>query len=123
MTQIRYCEVSNILFAEQAQSRDILIAKNFKITVLYYRQRNIMFFYHQSHNDALDDHRRITMDEYKKEYRKVEIRHCETHKDNVYNVACEKCHEVFCVKCILRPTPCTDGKTIIHFHGSFHIGQ
>ena len=44
MTQIRYCEVSNILFAEQAQSRDILIAKNFKITVLYYRQRNIMFF-------------------------------------------------------------------------------
>ena len=37
-----------------------------------------MFFYHQSHNDALDDHRRITMDEYKKEYRKVEIRNCET---------------------------------------------
>ena len=79
------------------------------------------FFYFQSHNDALDDHRRITMDEYKKEYRKVEIRHCETHKDKVYNVACEKCHEVFCVKCMLRPTSCSDGKAFIHISYPFTV--
>lgn len=50
------------------------------------------------------------MDEYKKEYRKVEIRHCEKHTDQVYSVACKKCNEVFCVNCILRPQPCTDSK-------------
>ena len=51
------------------------------------------------------------MDEYKTEYRKVEIRRCEKHPDQVFTVACKKCYEVVCSTCIvLRPEVCYDGK-------------
>ena len=64
----------------------------------------------QAHNFALDDHKRITMDEYEKEYRKVEIRRCETHTDQAYSVACNKCNQVFCATCVtVNPGKCTDG--------------
>ena len=64
----------------------------------------------QGHNFSLDDHKRITMDEYKKEYRKVEIRNCEKHTDRVYSLACKRCNEVFCSKCMMGHQLCTDSK-------------
>ena len=73
-------------------------------------------FLPQNHNEALDDHKRITMDEYKKEYRKVEIRRCEKHTDHVYSVACKKCHGVFCVKCLISKSEnCSNGKLPLLF--------
>ena len=67
-------------------------------------------FLNQSHNDALDDHRRIPMVEYQKEYRKLETRHCVTHGSYQYSVGCEKCYEVFCIQCLSGETVCKDGE-------------
>ena len=66
--------------------------------------------FYQSHNDALDDHRRIPMVEYQKEYRKLETRHCVTHGSYQYSVGCEKCYEVFCIQCLSGETVCKDGE-------------
>ena len=63
----------------------------------------------QSHNDALDDHRRIRMDEYKRDYRKLETRYCEKHPKEVYCMACENCTEAFCVKRLESTIVCTNG--------------
>ena len=64
----------------------------------------------QSHNDALDDHRRIRMDEYKRDYRKLETRYCEKHPKEVYSTSCEKCFNVFCAGCMHKLGLCSDGK-------------
>lgn len=50
------------------------------------------------------------MDEYKKEYRRVEIRHCEKNTDQVSTVACKKCNQVLYARCLMRVKPCTDSK-------------
>ena len=50
------------------------------------------------------------MDEYKKEYRKLEIRNCEKHEDTVYSLACKTCDEVFCAKCMVGLQVCSNGK-------------
>ena len=50
------------------------------------------------------------MDDYKKEYRRVEIRKCETHTNQIYSLACDKCHQVFCATCVaLTPDTCSEG--------------
>ena len=64
----------------------------------------------QSHNDALDDHRRIRMDEYKRDYRKLETKYCEKHPKEVYSLCCEKCFNVFCAGCVPQISMCSDGK-------------
>ena len=48
----------------------------------------------------LDDHRRICMDEYTREYRKMETRYCMKHSEKPYIISCEKCTDVFCEKCV-----------------------
>ena len=72
----------------------------------------IWFFnqFYQSHNDALDDHRRIPMVEYQKEYRKLETRYCVTHTRYKYGMGCEKCYRVFCVECVAEAGSCKNGK-------------
>ena len=69
----------------------------------------------QSHNDALDDHRRIRMDEYKRDYRKLETRYCEKHPKHVYSMACTKCAMIFCANCTGKIDTCSDGEFVISF--------
>ena len=66
--------------------------------------------YIQSHNDALDDHRRIRMDEYKRDYRKLETRYCDKHTGDVYILSCDKCYDVFCAGSVPEIDMCTDGE-------------
>ena len=77
---------------------------------LQIRRSNIPFIFLQSHNDALDDHRRIPMVEYQKEYRKLETRYCVTHSRYKYGMGCEKCYRVFCVECVAEAGSCKNGK-------------
>ena len=78
----------------------------------------------QSHNDALDDHRRIRMDEYKRDYRKLETRYCEKHPKLVYSIACSKCGCVFCADCLGRIENCSDGKLFFcaRLEGKYEAG-
>ena len=66
--------------------------------------------FYQSHNDALDDHRRIRMDEYKRDYRKLETRYCDKHPREVYSMVCENCYEICCVSCVRNIGLCANGK-------------
>jgi hypothetical protein len=49
------------------------------------------------------------MDEYKRDYRKMETRYCEKHPKKVYRMACPKCPEMFCMDCLDQLNPCLDG--------------
>ena len=53
------------------------------------------------------------MDEYKKEFRKLEIRYCEKHTNRVYSLACKTCHEVFCSTCVAGLQKCSNGMQIL----------
>ena len=64
----------------------------------------------QTHNEFLDDHRRICMDEYKREYRKMETRYCNIHTDQVYLMVCRECSLVSCIDCVDELTDCSAGK-------------
>ena len=76
-------------------------------------------FLNQSHNDALDDHRRIPMVEYQKEYRKLETRYCLTHTKYQYSMGCEKCYGVYCIRCMSESAQCKDGRWWRKMHKGF----
>ena len=64
----------------------------------------------KSHNDALDDHERITIAEYMREHRKIVTRHCDKHRNMVLSLGCRTCLIVFCNHCVSEDSICASGK-------------
>lgn len=50
------------------------------------------------------------MDEYKREYRKMETRYCNIHKDQVYSMTCKSCSQLPCANCVDELGDCSAGR-------------
>ena len=71
-----------------------------------------MLFFHsfQSHADLNEDHKTLTIEEYRKQAGRLETRMCREHKDQVYSLGCGACLSVFCSSCITPHNICSNGK-------------
>ena len=68
----------------------------------------------QSHNDLLDGHETLKIEEYQKQSGRLETRMCREHKDQIYSLGCGACLSVFCLACITPFNICRDGKSLHH---------
>ena len=64
----------------------------------------------QSHDDFNEDHKKLSIAEYKQQSTRLETRKCLKHTGQAYVTGCKTCLSVFCVKCTTEKTLCDDGK-------------
>ncbi|XP_067932355.1 uncharacterized protein [Watersipora subatra] len=66
--------------------------------------------HNESHNEFFEDHEKISIDSYRRQARKLEVRKCSRHEDLNYVRGCKKCKEVYCAECVYGLAECSDGK-------------
>ena len=64
----------------------------------------------QEHDNLLDDHRKISIEEYSVQATNSHLRFCEQHEDQPYTMGCRVCHKLICTTCISNPGICSNGK-------------
>ena len=64
----------------------------------------------QWHDDWNEDHKKISMENYKALSTKLEIRTCEKHKDQPYSLGCKVCLTLICMKCLPELDVCGNGE-------------
>ncbi|XP_067949688.1 transcription intermediary factor 1-beta-like [Watersipora subatra] len=62
-----------------------------------------------SHDDALEDHKKIPILEYLTQEQKVKVSNCTEHDNQPYVLACEVCHVLSCLKCVPDLSVCDRG--------------
>ncbi|XP_067944887.1 tripartite motif-containing protein 2-like [Watersipora subatra] len=65
----------------------------------------------ESHDDALDEHHKITILEYLSQQQKVKVSSCPKHKDQQYVLGCGVCYVLSCLKCVPNLPTCDSGST------------
>ncbi|XP_067944916.1 uncharacterized protein [Watersipora subatra] len=63
----------------------------------------------ESHDDALDEHDKITILEYLTQQQKAKVSSCPKHKDQQYILGCRVCHVLSCLKCVSDLPACDQG--------------
>ena len=64
----------------------------------------------QGHDEWLDDHRKIGIEEYAVQATNSHLIFCEQHEDQPYTMGCRVCHKLICTICISNPGICSNGK-------------
>ncbi|XP_067944881.1 tripartite motif-containing protein 2-like [Watersipora subatra] len=67
----------------------------------------------ESHDDALDDHHKITILEYLGQQQKAKVSSCPKHKNQQYILGCGVCYVLSCLNCVPDLPTCDTGST--HF--------
>jgi len=65
----------------------------------------------QLHNEVFVSHQSISIEEYKVQAKRLEVKSCVTHEELPYTVGCRECHELFCVKCLAGLAQCSKGQS------------
>ncbi|XP_067944972.1 E3 ubiquitin-protein ligase TRIM56-like [Watersipora subatra] len=65
----------------------------------------------ESHDDALDEHHKITILEYLGQQQKAKVSSCPKHKDQQYILGCGVCYVLSCLKCVPDLPTCDTGST------------
>ena len=60
----------------------------------------------------LDDHSRLTIDEYLVQATKMEVRTCTEHENQPLTMGCKVCHTVVCMKGLAGLDKCTNGNCV-----------
>ena len=78
----------------------------------YVPQINLLshIYFSQGHDEWLDDHRKISIEEYSVQATNSHLRFCEQHEDKPYTMGCKVCHKLICTTCISNPGICSNGK-------------
>ena len=66
----------------------------------------------QEHDIVLDDHSRLTIDEYLVQATKMEVRTCTEHENQPFTLGCKVCHTVVCMKGLAELDKCTNGNCV-----------
>ena len=57
-----------------------------------------------------DEHKKITIDDYKVQSTKFQVKTCELHMNQSYIMGCKCCRTLFCVDCVSETSSCNNGK-------------
>ena len=69
----------------------------------------ILDFTFQWHDDLNEDHKKLSVAEYRQQLGKLETRKCMRHTGQTYITGCRSCLSVFCAKCMTEKTTCDGG--------------
>ena len=67
-------------------------------------------YFSQGHDELLDDHRKISIEEYSVQATNSHLRFCEQHGDQPYTMGCRVCHKLICTTGISNAGICSKGK-------------